>query len=76
MATTAPYMQIADDLRSKLAAGRWRPGDRLPTLDQLADEYQRSRNTVRAAVDQLRGEGRITRRGMYVPEHEPARSES
>lgn len=70
MAPTATYVQIADDLRGKLAAGRWQPGDRLPTLDQLAAEHGVARNTVRAAVDQLRDEGRITRRGMYVPRAE------
>ena len=63
-----PYLDIAAQLRAKIRAGRWQPGDRLPTLAQLQDEFDRSKNTVRGALAQLRTEGLIVTRGksMYV----------
>ena len=61
-----PWVHIADDLRAKLAAGRWLPGDRLPTLEQLAAQYGVAKGTIGNAVSQLRTEGLITERGLYV----------
>ena len=58
-----PYLDIAAQLRVKIRAGRWQPGDRLPTLAQLQDEYGRSKNTVRGALAQLQAEGLIASRG-------------
>lgn len=72
-----PYQRIAEALRVELRSGRWRPGDRLPTLEQLAREHDVAKNTVRNAVDLLRTEGLIAARGLtitdtggdlYVPE--------
>lgn len=61
-----PYQRIAEALRAELRAGRWRRGDRLPTLEQLAREYSVAKNTVRNAVDLLRAEGLIAERGLTV----------
>lgn len=47
--------QVANHIRAELAKGTWRgwlPGERA-----LADTVQASRNTVRAALDQLKSEG-------------------
>lgn len=68
-----PYLEIAAQLRAKIRAGRWQPGDRLPTLAQLQDEYDRSKNTVRGALAQLRAEGLIVTHGksMYVADPLP-----
>jgi 8-oxo-dGTP diphosphatase len=57
---------IADDLRAKIAAGRWLPGDRLPTLEQLSEQYDSAKGTIRNAVNQLRAEGLISSKGLYV----------
>lgn len=64
-----PWTEIADDLRAKILDGRWQPGDRLPTLSQLADEYDRARGTVQNAINALRREGLVYTRGssgIYV----------
>lgn len=45
--------QVAEDLRSRLAAGDLPPGSRLPTETQLAAEFKVSRPTVRAALREL-----------------------
>lgn len=61
-----PWRRIADDLRAKLADGRWQSGDRLPTLEALAAEYGVARNTVASAIAALRDEGLISDRGLTV----------
>jgi 8-oxo-dGTP pyrophosphatase MutT (NUDIX family) len=68
-----PWHKIAADIRSKIQTGRWRPGDRLPTLAQLQEEHGRSKNTVAGAVRQLRDEGYVVTRGKsyYVSEDPP-----
>lgn len=58
-----PWKNIASDLRAKIRAGRWQPGDRLPTLAQLQEEYGHSKNTVAGALRSLRDEGVVTTRG-------------
>jgi GntR family transcriptional regulator len=45
--------QVAEDLRSRLAAGDLPPGSRLPTETTLAAEFKVSRPTVRAALREL-----------------------
>lgn len=80
-----PWRRIAADLRAKILAGRWQPGDRLPTLAQLQEQYDVARGTVAGAVHLLRDEGLVDTRGgsgIYVrelpvpepadrPEHQP-----
>ena len=54
------YIRLAASLRSRLAAGEWTPGLRLPTVEQLADEYGVARVTVRHALQLLAGDGLVT----------------
>ncbi|MFJ8110141.1 PLP-dependent aminotransferase family protein [Streptomyces sp. NPDC096132] len=49
-------------LRDAVRDGRLAPGDRLPATRRLADEIGISRNTVKAAYDQLVAEGYLTAR--------------
>ncbi len=63
------HHQVYLDLRGALAAGEWRPGERLPTELELAGRYSCSLITVRRALDELRREGRVERtrgRGTFV----------
>lgn len=63
------YQQLAGKLRKRIAAGEFRPGDRLPSEDALCDEYGISRITVRAALDQLVDAGLLWRqrgKGTFV----------
>jgi DNA-binding GntR family transcriptional regulator len=53
-----PYQQVADDLRRKIRADdeRYRPGQRMPSIRQLAKEYGISPQTVQSALRELRAE--------------------
>ena len=71
-----PYQQIAAELRRQIKAGRWRTGDRLPTVTQLAEEWGRARGTIRLATDLLVKEGLVIKRGgsgIYVAGQAPQR---
>lgn len=51
---------VADDMRSEIAAGKLRPGDRLPLVADLAQHYGVSDNTISKAVKKLKAEGVLT----------------
>lgn len=57
--------QAIDFVRREIAAGRYRPGDRLPTEASLARVLGVSRSVVREAIARLRQEGILrTRQGV------------
>jgi len=63
------YLEIASDLRQRIAAGEWPIGARLPGISELQDAYGAALNTIRAAEQVLRQEGilRISAgQGAYV----------
>lgn len=63
------YTRIAQELREMIEEGTLRPGDRLPTLKTLAEEFSCSRATIREALGALRGQGLVELRhgdGTYV----------
>ena len=65
---------VADYLRDALARGVYRPGDRLPGEEELADELDVSRATARLGMRILQDEGRVAiqvGRGAYVADHQP-----
>ena len=45
--------KILDILHSKIISGEFKPGDRMPSQDKLAEQYQVSRNTIREAINKL-----------------------
>jgi len=55
------YYQIAMELRQRIARGEWKVGQRLPSEQDLAGEYQVSRMTLRQALDYLEHEGVVSR---------------
>lgn len=65
----AAYLQIADDLRQQIQAGKLKPGDRLPSRRDLARRYGVAPETIRRSIEQLDRE-RLTNtqstRGTYV----------
>ncbi len=66
---TPLYQQLYEHLRGKIRAGDLRPGDLLPTENDLLDQHQVSRAVVRQALDELVREGLIYRqrgRGTFV----------
>src|SRR6202008_969200 len=50
---------VASSITREIAQGRLKPGDQLPTEQQLAQTFGVSRNVVREAIARLRSEGRI-----------------
>ena len=60
---------VASSISREIVQGRLKPGDQLPTEQQLAQTFGVSRNVVREAIARLRSEGRIWSqqgRGAFV----------
>lgn len=72
------YVQLAGILRNQLASGDYKPGDSLPTEEQVAKDFGVSLITVREARRVLAEEGLILRhagKGTFVAEpHAPVTS--
>jgi len=63
------YIQIREEIRKKVLAGEYRPGERIPSEPQLAREFNVSRGTVEKAIRGLVDEGLLVReqgRGTFV----------
>ncbi|MFE2331042.1 winged helix-turn-helix domain-containing protein [Streptomyces coelicoflavus] len=62
-------VQVADDLRRRLDAGEWKPGERFPGTVALSAEYDISQSTAVRAVGVLVSEGRLRKvipKGFFV----------
>jgi GntR family transcriptional regulator len=63
------YAQLVNILRRQVAAGTFRPGDRLPSEAQLCQRYEVSPMTVRRAINILADQGVVNAvqgRGTFV----------
>lgn len=63
------WFQIAERLRTSIAAGEFKPGEALPSEAEINAAFKVSRTTARASLDRLRQEGLIRRqsgRGSIV----------
>ncbi len=63
------YVQLADLFRQRVARGVWASGQKLPSLEQLVQEFDVARVTVRQAVDLLARDGVLSPqqgRGTFV----------
>jgi GntR family transcriptional regulator len=70
------YEEIRARLTESIAAGRWRPGEAIPTERELAQGFGVAIGTVRKAVDSLVAQQALVRRqgkGTYVTEHDGSR---
>ena len=68
---TPLYLQLADHLRSEIAEGLVRPGQKIASEHEMAVQFSIGRPTVRQATEQLVSEGLLERRrgsGTYVKE--------
>jgi GntR family transcriptional regulator len=66
------YEQIQVLLTNSLAAGEWKPGEAIPSEQQLAARFRVSQGTVRKAIDALASENLLVRRqgkGTFVASH-------
>ena len=65
------YLQIAEEIRRLVALGALRPGERLPSVRDLAVRARVNRNTAARAIQHLEGEGIVRARvgqGTFVEE--------
>ncbi len=62
MVAQPEYLRIAADLRRRISSGEFGPGDRLPTLPALCEEYRVSDTTIRNAMRLLGNEGLVETR--------------
>ncbi|UIN22298.1 GntR family transcriptional regulator [Herbaspirillum frisingense] len=63
------YVQLASLFRNRVESGDWAVGTQIPTVDELAEECQVARATVRQALDMLEEEKLIARyraKGTFV----------
>lgn len=61
--------QIAEQVATYCAAGKLKPGDRLPSVRELARELAVNQNTILRVYERLTGEGLLERRhgqGTFV----------
>lgn len=66
---TPIYLQLREIIRTKIEEGEFAPGTAIPSENDLAEQYEVNRLTVRSAVDALVHEGllrRVQGKGVYV----------
>lgn len=77
MPTTPIYQRLVDEVIADIRAGRLRPGDRLPTIEQYRQRYGRpgqpvSVTPIKMALRILEAQGLIYThqgRGTFVADH-------
>ena len=65
------YRQLIDQIRALVSSGRLKPGDRLPSVRQVAADLQVNMMTVSKAYARLEAEGTLERErglGMRIPD--------
>ncbi|WP_275901463.1 MULTISPECIES: GntR family transcriptional regulator [Cohnella] len=63
------YMRLKEEIVSWIAGGRYRPGDKLPSENELSEQFGLSRQTVRQSIGELVQEGWLSReqgKGTFV----------
>jgi len=53
----APWRQIAQIYRERIVSGELAPGDRLPSIRSIAQEYEVATTTAQKVIEALRNEG-------------------
>ncbi|HUY44983.1 MAG TPA: winged helix-turn-helix domain-containing protein [Streptosporangiaceae bacterium] len=55
-----PSQRVEQDLRRRIAAGEWQPGQALPTVAELAQHYGTSGATISKVLKRLAADGLVT----------------
>jgi GntR family transcriptional regulator len=66
------YQQIKTLILQSLQGGEWKPGDVMPSEQELAARFRVSQGTVRKAIDELAADNLVVRRqgkGTFVATH-------
>ncbi|MEV8635525.1 GntR family transcriptional regulator [Streptosporangium sp. NPDC051023] len=69
MAVHSRYLDLAAQIRTRIEAGEWKPGAKLPRLDDFAAQYGANRDTIGRAIGVLESEGfvwAVQGRGIIV----------
>ena len=69
------YHQLAEILRKDIDEGKFKPGERLPSMDDLSEQYHVNKVTVRRALAELNASGLIysvPAQGTYVADQPTA----
>ncbi|MEU4594394.1 winged helix-turn-helix domain-containing protein [Micromonospora aurantiaca (nom. illeg.)] len=69
------YEQVIADITSSIRSGQLRPGDKLPTIAELAEQYEASATPIRQALMLLDARGWIEvhqGRGSFVAAQPPS----
>jgi GntR family transcriptional regulator len=72
------YRQIAGLITRSLQAGEWKPGEAIPSEQELAVRYKVSQGTVRKAIEDLSASNLLVRRqgkGTFVATHAEERTQ-
>jgi DNA-binding transcriptional MocR family regulator len=65
----ARFVAIAEEIEGRIKSGRYRPGERIPSVRKLAEEFSCAKLTVQRAFDRLKADGFLENRvgsGSYV----------
>lgn len=65
------FQQVAHELSRRIARGALSPGDKLPTVREMALEFRVNPNTIQRACQELEAHGAVTSRrghGIFVTE--------
>jgi DNA-binding LacI/PurR family transcriptional regulator len=68
--------RLVMQLRQNISKGRWKPGEQLPTVQQIIERFQVSSVTAQRAIDQLGRDGFVRterRQGVFVVDRLPNR---
>ncbi|KAI5916236.1 MAG: GntR family transcriptional regulator [Proteobacteria bacterium] len=71
------YRQIKALILQALEAGEWRPGQAIPSEQELASRFNVSQGTVRKAIDEMAADNLLVRKqgkGTYVASHNDPRA--
>ncbi len=63
------YYQLKAFIQEKVSTGSWKPGDRIPSENEIGEEFNISRTTIRQAIGELVNEGVLNRKhgvGTFV----------
>ena len=67
------YVQIAERIKNRVLSGRYKPGEKLPSVRDLAMEMSVNPNTMQRAMAELEREGVLFSKrtvGRYISEDE------